>query len=121
MANIQTPLLIIHADQDRRAGVIQSEMLYKSLKILNGEVDLEFQVRAAVDAGALATALESHGFEVEPPVTTRKDATTFDSVLEARWSGRPSNSSRPGSPPTEANAKRDVPVRLTSAGRESKQ
>ncbi len=52
----------------------------KSLKIFNGQVDLELQVRTAVDAGALATALESHGFEVEPPVTTRKDAQTFDSV-----------------------------------------
>ena len=57
----------------------------KSLKILNGQVDLEMQVRTAVDAGAWPTALESNGFEVEPPVTTRKDARTFDSVLEARW------------------------------------
>jgi len=39
--NIQTPLLIIHADQDRRAGVIQSEMLYKNLKILNKPVEYE--------------------------------------------------------------------------------
>jgi dipeptidyl aminopeptidase/acylaminoacyl peptidase len=37
--NIQTPLLIIHADQDHRAGVIQSEMLYKSLKILKRPVE----------------------------------------------------------------------------------
>jgi dipeptidyl aminopeptidase/acylaminoacyl peptidase len=37
--NIQTPLLIIHADQDHRAGVIQSEMLYRSLKILNKPVE----------------------------------------------------------------------------------
>ena len=31
---IRTPLLIIHADEDLRTGVTQSEMLYKSLKIL---------------------------------------------------------------------------------------
>jgi dipeptidyl aminopeptidase/acylaminoacyl peptidase len=37
--NIQTPLLIIHSDQDLRAGVIQSEMLYRSLKILNKLVE----------------------------------------------------------------------------------
>ncbi|MBU1339913.1 MAG: S9 family peptidase, partial [Acidobacteria bacterium] len=37
--NIQTPLLIIHADRDLRAGVIQSEMLYKSLKILKKPVE----------------------------------------------------------------------------------
>ena len=36
---INTPLLIIHADQDLRTGVIQSEMLYKSLKILNKPVE----------------------------------------------------------------------------------
>ncbi len=36
---IQTPLLIIHGDQDLRTGVIQSEMLYKSLKILNKPVE----------------------------------------------------------------------------------
>lgn len=37
--NINTPLLIIHGDQDLRTGVIQSEMLYKSLKILNKPVE----------------------------------------------------------------------------------
>jgi dipeptidyl aminopeptidase/acylaminoacyl peptidase len=37
--NIQTPLLIIHGDRDLRAGVIQSEMLYRSLKILNKPVE----------------------------------------------------------------------------------
>ena len=37
--NIQTPLLIIHADRDLRAGVIQSEMLYRSLKILKKPVE----------------------------------------------------------------------------------
>lgn len=36
---INTPLLIIHADQDLRTGIIQSEMLYKSLKILNKPVE----------------------------------------------------------------------------------
>ena len=69
------------------------------LKILNGRVQLELQVRTAVDAGALATALKSHGFEVEPPVTTRKDARTFDSVLEASWPGRSSNSGKTESTP----------------------
>jgi dipeptidyl aminopeptidase/acylaminoacyl peptidase len=36
---INTPLLIIHGDLDLRTGVIQSEMLYKSLKILNKPVE----------------------------------------------------------------------------------
>jgi dipeptidyl aminopeptidase/acylaminoacyl peptidase len=36
---INTPFLIIHGDQDLRTGVIQSEMLYKSLKILNKPVE----------------------------------------------------------------------------------
>jgi dipeptidyl aminopeptidase/acylaminoacyl peptidase len=36
---INTPLLIIHGDQDLRTGVIQSEMLYKSMKILNKPVE----------------------------------------------------------------------------------
>jgi dipeptidyl aminopeptidase/acylaminoacyl peptidase len=36
---IQTPLLIIHGDQDLRTGVIQSETLYKSLKILGKPVE----------------------------------------------------------------------------------
>jgi dipeptidyl aminopeptidase/acylaminoacyl peptidase len=36
---INTPLLIIHGDQDHRTGVTQSEMLYKSLKILNRPVE----------------------------------------------------------------------------------
>ncbi len=37
--NINTPLLIIHGDQDLRTGVVQSEMLYKSLKVLNKPVE----------------------------------------------------------------------------------
>lgn len=36
---INTPFLIIHGDQDLRTGVIQSEMLYKSLKILEKPVE----------------------------------------------------------------------------------
>ncbi|PZR41591.1 MAG: hypothetical protein DI538_00625 [Azospira oryzae] len=36
---INTPLLIIHGDQDLRTGVIQSEMMYKSLKILGKPVE----------------------------------------------------------------------------------
>ncbi len=36
---IKTPLLIIHSDNDLRTGVIQSEMLYKSLKLLNRPVE----------------------------------------------------------------------------------
>lgn len=37
--NIHTPLLIMHSDEDLRTGVIQSEMLYKSLKLLNRPVE----------------------------------------------------------------------------------
>ncbi|HEY5825995.1 MAG TPA: S9 family peptidase [Cyclobacteriaceae bacterium] len=36
---INTPLLIIHGDQDLRTGVIQSEMMYKSLKIQGKPVE----------------------------------------------------------------------------------
>jgi len=36
---IRTPLLIIHADNDLRTGVIQSEVLYKSLKVLERPVE----------------------------------------------------------------------------------
>jgi len=37
--NIKTPLLIIHSDEDQRTGIIQSEYLYKSLKILGRPVE----------------------------------------------------------------------------------
>lgn len=36
---INTPLLIIHGDEDLRTGVIQSEMLYRSLKLLDRPVE----------------------------------------------------------------------------------
>ena len=39
VTNIQTPLLIIHSDQDFRTGIIQSEYLYKSLKVLKKPVE----------------------------------------------------------------------------------
>jgi dipeptidyl aminopeptidase/acylaminoacyl peptidase len=37
--NIKTPLIIFHGEQDLRTGVIQSEQLYKSLKILGRPVE----------------------------------------------------------------------------------
>jgi dipeptidyl aminopeptidase/acylaminoacyl peptidase len=36
---IRTPLLIKHGENDLRTGVSQSEMLYKSLKVLGREVE----------------------------------------------------------------------------------
>lgn len=39
VANIQTPLLIMHADTDLRTGVRQSELLYRSLKVLERPVE----------------------------------------------------------------------------------
>ena len=39
VANIQTPLLIKHGDVDFRTGVRQSELLYKSLKIMGKPVE----------------------------------------------------------------------------------
>lgn len=59
----------------------------KGLKVLNGHATMDLQVRSTVDAGVLAAALKAHGFEVEPPITTRFDTKTFDSVLEATWKG----------------------------------
>ncbi|GGK86532.1 prolyl oligopeptidase family serine peptidase [Rufibacter glacialis] len=37
--HITTPLIIFHGENDLRTGVIQSEMLYKSLKVLNRPVE----------------------------------------------------------------------------------
>lgn len=37
--NITTPYIIFHGENDRRTGVIQSEMMYRSLKVLNRPVE----------------------------------------------------------------------------------
>jgi dipeptidyl aminopeptidase/acylaminoacyl peptidase len=37
--DIRTPLLIKHGDQDLRTGVIQSEMLYRTMKLLDKDVE----------------------------------------------------------------------------------
>lgn len=37
--NIRTPYIIFHGDNDRRTGFVQSEMLYKSLKVLGRPVE----------------------------------------------------------------------------------
>lgn len=37
--NITTPYIIFHGENDRRTGVIQSEMLYRSLKELGRPVE----------------------------------------------------------------------------------
>lgn len=39
VADIKTPLLIQHGDNDRRTGFVQSEMLLKSLKVLRRDVE----------------------------------------------------------------------------------
>lgn len=39
VANITTPLLILHGSQDLRTGVSQSEMLYRALKVLERPVE----------------------------------------------------------------------------------
>ena len=39
VANIKTPLIIFHGEQDLRTGVIQSEQLFKSLKVLERDVE----------------------------------------------------------------------------------
>ncbi|HJV20660.1 MAG TPA: S9 family peptidase [Sediminibacterium sp.] len=39
VANIHTPYIIFHGENDLRTGVIQSEMLYKSLKVLGRTVE----------------------------------------------------------------------------------
>lgn len=39
VSNIRTPLIIFHGESDLRTGVIGSEMLYKSLKVLGREVE----------------------------------------------------------------------------------
>ena len=37
--NIQTPYIIFHGDNDRRTGFVQSEMMYRSLKVLGRPVE----------------------------------------------------------------------------------
>lgn len=37
--NIRTPFIIFHGENDRRTGFVQSEMLYRSLKVLNRPVE----------------------------------------------------------------------------------
>lgn len=37
--NITTPYIIFHGDNDRRTGFVQSEMMYRSLKVLGRPVE----------------------------------------------------------------------------------
>jgi len=39
VANITTPLIIFHGENDRRTGFVQGEMLYRSLKVLGRPVE----------------------------------------------------------------------------------
>lgn len=55
---IRTPLLIKHGDVDLRTGVIQSEMLYKALKILGREVEYVRYPRAAHDMSRTGEPLQ---------------------------------------------------------------
>jgi len=84
--NINTPLLIIHGDQDLRTGVIQSEMLYKSLKILNKPVEYirypreGHELTRSGNPGRMMDHLlrvieffERYATHPEPPAATRAD------------------------------------------------
>ncbi len=73
-----------------------------SIDIRNGKLDLTFQVQRTVDAGAIAEALSQAGFDVSPPVTTQKDAKTFDSIIQAQWQERDSAGTN-RSPQTQSN------------------
>jgi len=55
---IRTPLLIKHGDQDLRTGVIQSEMLYKALKIREQPVEYVRYPRAAHDMSRTGEPLQ---------------------------------------------------------------
>jgi hypothetical protein len=59
-----------------------------SIDIRGGNVNLRFQVQRPVDAGVIAEALSQGGFDVSQPATTRKDATTFESTIQAEWYDR---------------------------------
>ena len=39
VSNITTPYIIFHGENDRRTGVIQSEMMFRSLKVLNRPIE----------------------------------------------------------------------------------
>lgn len=87
-ANIDLPVSAANVLRQLLAALPQ-EVRYHITKIdiVDGELDLDVQVRSPVDAGALATSLSRSGFDVDPPVTNQKDSRTFESVLEARWIG----------------------------------
>ena len=64
---------------------VETRYTIKAIDIRNGKMDLTFQVRRTVDAGAVAEALSQGGFDVAPPVITQKDAKTFNSTIQAEW------------------------------------
>lgn len=68
----------------------------ESLAVNDGRADLEMHVRTPVDAGKIATALASAGFQVDPPVTTQKDTRTFTSSIRARWIGKAADTGTSG-------------------------
>ncbi|TWU58096.1 hypothetical protein [Rubripirellula reticaptiva] len=63
---------------------------FESIEINDGQVDMDLVVRSPVDAGKIASAIAAAGFQVNPPVTTQKDAKSFVSAIEATWLEEPS-------------------------------
>ncbi|MGB7325362.1 MAG: hypothetical protein WBD31_10865 [Rubripirellula sp.] len=62
---------------------------FESIAINDGKVDMDLLVRSPVDAGKIASAIAEAGFQVNPPVTTQKDAKSFVSAIEATWIQEP--------------------------------
>lgn len=86
--NIEIPVPATEVLRDLLAALpTDLRLRITSINILDGKVDLDIQVRSPVDAGVVAKSLAAAGFQVEPPGTTQQDGRTFQSQIEAVWTG----------------------------------
>ncbi len=87
-SDIEIPHSATHALR-RLLGALPVGLRYRitRIEIRDGQVDLQLQVRSALDAGKIATSISGAGFQVAPPGTRQVDQGTFESNLQAIWVG----------------------------------
>jgi len=74
-AAVEQPLSALNVLYDLLAGMPESMRLQvQQLRVEDGKVFLDANVRSVGNAGELADALEKHGFSIEPPATEQYEA-----------------------------------------------
>lgn len=74
---------VLHGFLTGRPTALRSR--FTEIRVENGVLTADIELRSHDDAGVVAACLEQSGFSVDPPTTTQRDEKTVVTRLQARW------------------------------------